>query len=324
MDKYMIDVPVLLIFWKRYEIFKQTFEAVKKSKPSVLLFYQDGPKGEEDIDELLKCRGLIDSIDWQCKIYSHFNDENVGCDPNVYNAIKWAFERVDKCIILEDDVVASFDFFRFSKEMLDKYEFDNRINMICGMNTQMQINRETSYIFSRFGSIWGWATWKRVIDQWDPTYGILNTYYVNNLLYYYPSKLELNYALGKVKKHAKSKTAYHESINLLSQISNYQLNIVPTVNLVKNIGLSNDSTHSTNDLKLLIKKQRILYNMDIYSMKFPLKHPKYITQDISFDKHFKYNAFNKVMDTIKYQLLKVKYGRFDLILRVLFKNDKSN
>ena len=41
----------------------------------------------------------------------------------------------DKCIVLEDDDVPSQSFFPFCKELLDRYEHDDRITMIAGFNS---------------------------------------------------------------------------------------------------------------------------------------------------------------------------------------------
>ena len=45
----------------------------------------------------------------------------MGCDPSTFYSHKWAFSIVDKCIILEDDLVVSQSFFPFCKELLDRY-----------------------------------------------------------------------------------------------------------------------------------------------------------------------------------------------------------
>ncbi len=52
--------------------------------------------------------------------------------------------------------------------MLDKYEQDTRITMIAGFNNE-EITPDVpyDYFFASTFSIWGWASWKRVIDQWD-------------------------------------------------------------------------------------------------------------------------------------------------------------
>ena len=88
---------------------------------------------------------------------------------------KWAFSHVDKCIVLEDDDVPSQSFFPFCKELLDKYENDERISMICGFNyDEVTKDMPYDYFFTTAFSISGWASWKRVIDSGDENYTFLD------------------------------------------------------------------------------------------------------------------------------------------------------
>lgn len=177
--KWKIDVPVLLIFFNRPGCFEKVFEQVKKARPSKLFLYQDGAREDNEQDQICvkKCRDIALDIDWDCEVYTKFQEKNYGCDPSEYISQKWAFEHVDKCIILEDDDVPSQSFFPFCKELLDKYENDTRINMICGMNNLETWDSPYSYLFTETGSIWGWATWKRVVDEWEPNYDLLEDNY---------------------------------------------------------------------------------------------------------------------------------------------------
>ena len=93
-------------------------------------------------------------------------------------AQKWMFETEDRGIVLEDDDVVSDSFFYFCEELLEKYKDDERINMICGMNHLGHYDKSgTSYIFTKTGAITGWASWKRVIDTWDPNYSFVDDEY---------------------------------------------------------------------------------------------------------------------------------------------------
>ena len=61
----------------------------------------------------------------------------------------------------------SVSFLKFCKELLDRYEKDTRITMIAGMNhDEITSDIPHDYFFTSNISIWGWATWKRVIDRW--------------------------------------------------------------------------------------------------------------------------------------------------------------
>jgi hypothetical protein len=150
------------------------FEQVRNARPSKLFLYQDGPRSEHDLPGIKACREVTDQIDWDCEVHRMYQEKNYGCDPSEYISQKWAFSMVDKCIVLEDDDVPSVSFFTFCKEMLDKYEQDPRITMIAGFNNEeITPGVPYDYFFASTFSIWGWASWKRVIDQWDEHYTFL-------------------------------------------------------------------------------------------------------------------------------------------------------
>lgn len=47
--------------------------------------------------------------------------------------------------------------------------------MISGINyDEITPNMPYDYFFSTAFSIWGWASWRRVIDQWDEHYSFLD------------------------------------------------------------------------------------------------------------------------------------------------------
>ena len=131
---FLVDVPVLILFFNRPQQLSQVFEQVRNARPSKLFLYQDGPRSEHDLPGIKACREVTDQIDWDCEVHRMYQEKNYGCDPSEYISQKWAFSMVDKCIVLEDDDVPSVSFFTFCKEMLDKYEQDPRITMIAGFN----------------------------------------------------------------------------------------------------------------------------------------------------------------------------------------------
>ena len=175
MKSALVDVPVLILFFNRPQQLSQVFEQVKKARPSRLFLYQDGARSERDLPGIEACREIVSQIDWECEVEQLYQEKNFGCDPSEYLSQKWAFSKVDKCIVLEDDDVPSVSFFQFCKEMLDKYEHDTRISMIAGFNPE-EITQDmpSDYFFATTFSIWGWASWKRVVDQWDEFYSFLD------------------------------------------------------------------------------------------------------------------------------------------------------
>ena len=283
MKDYKIDVPVLLIFFARPDTLEKVFESIREARPSTLLLWQDGPREgrPDDVENIEKCRKIVENIDWECTVYKKYNEKNYGCDPSTFYSHKWAFSLVDKCIVLEDDFYVDKSFFPYCKELLDKYENDNRINHICGFNLLGEAKDcPNDYLFSYTGS-GAWASWKRVADGWDETYSFLHDeYYINNLRKKYGKRFDMWY--NNAVRHEGTGRAFWESILGFDCILNNRYAIIPKKNLVSNIGLTYGSTHSNAEMKLLTKRQRSIFNNPTFEMTFPLKHPEYIVPDFQY------------------------------------------
>ena len=282
MNSYNIDVAVLCIFFARPNCFKQVFEAVRKARPKTLLLWQDGPrKGrEDDVKNIEECRNIAENIDWECTVYKNYHDENMGCDPSTHLSHKWAFSLVDKCIILEDDIVPSQSFFPFCKELLDKYEFDRRVSRICGMNILGEYDAPSDYFFARSGNSWGWATWKREADLWETEYDFVDDEYANHCLvdYYGENKAQKEW-VGTIEKYKKEGVPYWEFIVGATTLLNNGLIIYPSKNMICNVGIDPNSTHAHDDISKLPKCVQRLFYMKTFEYSFPLKEPKYFVCD---------------------------------------------
>ena len=285
--KSEVDVAVLLLFFTRTEITKRTFEQIRKARPSRLYLYQDGARAgrQDDIDNIAQCRAAIESmIDWECEVHKCYQEKNYGCDPSEYISQKWMFETEEKGIVIEDDDVMSVSFFRFCKELLDRYENDTRFNMICGMN-HLGVYEDCpyDYFFVRTGgAIWGWATWKRVIDQWDSQYEFLNDKYAVGNLYAEFGARDIDGFLATCRRHLASGREHYESILGSFAKYNFGLNIIPARNMTCNIGVDAETTHSVADITRLPRAIRRVLYMKTYECELPLKHPKYIQADYAY------------------------------------------
>ena len=209
MKPALVDVSVLILFFNRPKLLAQVFEQVKKARPARLFLYQDGPRGERDMPGIEACRKVVADIDWECEVHHNYQEKNYGCDPSEYMAQKWAFSLSDKCIVLEDDDVPAVSFFGFCKELLDKYEHDTRISMIAGFNNEEITPDITSdYFFATTFSIWGWASWRRVTDQWDEFYTFLddkeNMRQLKNLIHTRRYRKDFIYMCQRHREHGKA------------------------------------------------------------------------------------------------------------------------
>ena len=319
---YKTDVAVLILFFNRPDHLQKVFDEVRKAQPSKLFLYQDGPRGERDMAGIEACRSIVSNIDWDCEVHRKFQERNYGCDPSEYISQKWAFSIVDKCIVLEDDDVPSQSFFTFCKEMLDRYEHDERIGMIAGFNPEEKLDGYPSdYLFTSVFSIWGWASWRRVIDKWDASYAFLDDHNAMRQVEGIMRQRQLcRDTLRACYDHRASGKEYYETIFWASMLLNSALAIMPTRNLINNLGATDGSTHYTGSLQTMPRRLRRLFTMKRFEFYAPLRHPRYIIEDVDFkEKVYRTYAYGhpwiKAGRSMEDLWLNLKYGNFGHIAR---------
>ena len=299
---------------------------MKKARPAKLFLYQDGARGERDVPGIEACRQIAsdENIDWECEVHRSYQTKNQGCDPSEYLSQKWAFSMVDKCIVLEDDDVPSQSFFPFCKEMLDRYEHDERIAMIAGFNEdEITPDCEDSYFFTSIFAIWGWASWRRVVDKWEGDYAFLRD--KQAMLRLQSLVKQRGYRkdfIPMCRDHVHSGKEFYESIFWASMLLNSSLAIMPSRNLINNLGLSADSTHFAGSMKTTPKAYRRIFTMKRHELEFPLKHPKYVVENIDFkERLYKTNAWGhpliKMSRSLEELFLNLRYGNFSGIFKAM-------
>ncbi len=330
MQPALIDISVLLLFHARPDNFGQVWKEVKKARPARLFLYQDGPREQKnDMPGILACRELVcdENIDWECEVHRNYQEHNQGCDPSEYLSQQWAFSLTDKCIVLEDDDVPSQSFFIFCKEMLDRYENDERITLISGFNTEsrnMDIAGNESYFFTRAFSIWGWASWARVILNRDGEYSFVKDKAKFQALCEKVRKENIYTWMPKVcTDHANSGVQYYESIFWAYMFMHDGLAIMPRVNMINNIGLNN-GTHYNADLDLMPRCQREIFTMPRKDMWPPYSHPEEVRDTPEYlDAYFKRMGLDrplyKLMHSLEELWLNITHGNFTNIISAIRK-----
>ena len=264
-----MKTPVAFLIFNRPDTTEMVFEEIRRAKPPKLLVVADGPR-EDRPGEAEKCaaaRAIIDSVDWDCEVIKNYADANMGCRRRVSSGLSWVFDTVEEAIILEDDCLPHPTFFRFCEELLEKYRDDERIMAISGTNTLGEWKPSIqSYHFSYFGMIWGWASWRRAWSYYD----------VEMKLWAEPEmKNRLRDVLGEPKHYNRVKQALdtiyegHDTWDfqwVFARISQSGLSVIPAVNLISNIGFTEEGTHTK-------VASAGISNIPLQSMSFPLQAP---------------------------------------------------
>ncbi|WP_071590882.1 hemolytic protein HlpA-like protein [Synechococcus sp. PCC 7336] len=311
MNKYVLNTPVVLLIFNRSDTTQIVLEKIRQVRPKKLIVVADGPR-KEKLSEDKQCeiaRQIIDSVDWDCQVLKNYSESNLGCKNRISSGLDWAFEHVDRAIILEDDCDPDPTFFQFCEELLEHYYQDDRIMAISGNNFQFgQKRTEYSYYFSRYPHCWGWATWRRAWQHFDAKLSLWPLVKRNNLLndilkdsssVQYWNKIFQRTYNGEIDSWA-----YCWTLNCWLQSG---LTVLPKVNLVSNIGFGASGTHTQDP-------SNPLSNLPSVSIAFPLSHPPYLIRDLRADKFTQMHIYG-----IKKWSLSRLFSRFKTKIEALIK-----
>ena len=283
-----LNTAVLFIAYNRPRNTKRVFEALCEVKPDRLYIACDGPKSNRvgDYNRVADVRKIVSCVDWVCEVKSLFHDTNLGCKVAVEQAITWFFKHENYGIILEDDCLPNKTFFSFCEELLQKYQYDDRVFAITGDNFQRGRKfGEESYYFSRYLHVWGWATWKRAWEHYDADLSFWPTF-KNSLDWEkkFSDKTEKKYwemIFNRVYANEINTWDYYWVCSVWKQKG---LTATPNQNLVSNIGFGRDSTHTAYS-------NSPLANMATFELD-QIVHPSEIIRNEEADR----NAFNFVFN----------------------------
>lgn len=285
------DVPILINAFNRPETTKKVFDSVRKIRPKKLFLATDGPRinNQEDRDKSEQIKEIFQRVDWDCDVERLYRDKNLGCPRAIPEAIDWFFSKVDQGIILEDDCLPNNSFFQFCKILLDKYKYNDNVMMISGNNFIPEERfSDHSYFFSKYGFIWGWATWGRAWQKFDESMSSYPSFISSKeFIRRYPSLLDRFFwkTAFKNKYHGYSK-GWAMKWNY-SMAYNGGYGVIPSKNLVTNIGFGPDAT--------ITKKVDRRMIIDTSPVVFPLLHPEKIEANVLYDKRiFRRNFLSMV------------------------------
>ncbi|MBR4920316.1 MAG: hemolysin activation protein [Prevotella sp.] len=326
------DVAVLLIFFTRQETLKRTFEAIRKARPSHLYLYQDGPRNPEEAKKIETAKQIVadDKIDWDCEVQRNYHTENSGAWASNYQAQRWAFSLYDKCVVIEDDSTPSVSFIHFCKEMLDRYENDERITMIGGYNHEEKTDAPYDYLFTTVFSIWGWASWRRVVDKWDEDYQVVdNDFDMRQLEAVVKARGDRQEMVTKLRKHKEAGVPIYETVYWSYNMLHSGLTIVPTRNMIQNTAVSEESAHYQSAMKTLPKRMQEMLTMPSYEMTFPLRHPHYVIEDVEYKQRvYRIMAWGhpwiKIGRSMEELFRNLRYGNFKAIWNAIVFRVKKN
>jgi hypothetical protein len=294
-----MQTPVLLIIFKRPEHTRRVLAAIAAARPSTLLVAADGPRGDFEAAQCAEARRVIEEIDWPCTVVTNFADANLGCGIRVHTAITWALSQFEELIILEDDCVPNASFFNFCEELLAYYRDDERVMHISGNNfVGAAAKMPYSYYFSKYTHAWGWATWRRAWRHFDWSMTTWPEAKEAGVLEAHCSDAYERKYWGEIldRMHRGAPDVWDYMWNFACW-SHSGLAVLPSVNLVTNIGSGPEATHTTSPSEFLDRPTHALDE---------IRHPPFMFRNaaadaFTFDRNFGGGAL-RAMDSPRAKL----------------------
>jgi hypothetical protein len=281
-----ISSPIAYIVFNRPRHTRKTFAAIREQMPSQLFVIADGPREgyPEDVERCREVREIVGAIDWPCTVHRNYSDVNLGCKRRVSSGLDWVFSQVDRAIILEDDCVASREFFFFCDTLLEFYRNNEKVWVVNGNSYQPQYQRgDGSYYFSKYPDAWGWATWRRAWQHYQGDLPFLEEWKRSpEWRKCFPVRAEQRYWDRKFKLVQQGKIDTWDYPWIACAMYGGGLAATPNANLVKNIGFDAEGTHTTG------LDDGFTYNITPFGS---IVHPSVIKADVQADEFCRQQFF---------------------------------
>ena len=242
----MTIAPIALFVYNRPAHTRQTIGALLKNElagGSDLIIFSDAPKKPEAVEAVSEVREYIRTITGFRSVSIVERDRNWGLSNSIIDGVTRLCNEYGRVIVLEDDLVMSPHFLEYMNVALDSYREDERVMQISGHIFPVDITAETDAVFLPMTTSWGWATWQRAWQHFDPAATgyeelkcdvKLRRQFNLDGAYDYFGMLELQLQ-GKIDSWA---VRWHLSVFLRSGIT-----LFPRKTLVENMGFDGSGTH---------------------------------------------------------------------------------
>jgi hypothetical protein len=237
-------IPILLLVFNRPSTTQAVFDSIKKIKPAKLYISQDWPRNQKD-EKLIQEVRKIFVIDRECDVQYLYRNSNLWCRDAVVWWIDWFFHYEKFGIILEDDCIMWSQFPEFCLRCDELYTDNSIIWSISGSN-YIKETRDTSwdYFFTSHHPLLRWRATRK-----DRRHNYQHDIHISSIDQNTRKSHYKNYKDCAIKRYWKW---WYRDSNWYSLLrNNHLLTIVPTVNLITNVGhiwIHNQRAWSFHDL----------------------------------------------------------------------------
>lgn len=263
----MNRAPVAIFVYNRMDHLKKMMDLLEKNllvTESELYIFSDGGKNEADTEKVKGVRQWIHEYEKKSQfktVHIFEKEHNCGLANSIINGVSQIFEKHDRVIVLEDDLLVAKFFLKYMNEALDYYEKEKNIWSISGYTPNLEglLTYEKDVYLNYRPYSWGWATWK---NRWELVDWQVKNYkrerFNRNIRKKFMRGGNLMPSMLRAQMNGKVDSWYVRWAYEASKRD--MLTVYPAKSLVQNIGLDGSGTHC--DSKMSQKYNSILQDED--------------------------------------------------------------
>lgn len=163
--------PIVIFCYRRPDHLRRTLESLMRCdgfESSPVIVFGDGPKNPEQFEAVEQTREIATTLLGDRAEY-HFREQNTGLAQSVISGVSDVVGRYGRAIVIEDDLELAQGFLTYMNRALERFADDERVWQVSGyMFDVPEFRSRSEALFLPMTVSWGWATWKRAWDRFDP------------------------------------------------------------------------------------------------------------------------------------------------------------
>lgn len=238
--------PIALFVYNRPDHTKETINALlqnKEASDSDLYIFADAARDNSAQVQVDDVREFIHSVNGFKSITIVEQTLNLGLANSIIQGVTRLCSQFDSVIVLEDDLVVSPFFLKYMNDALVVYCDDEDVANICGYMYPIKHTHESDCLLVRFAMSWGWATWSKSWELFNPNgQALLDEIYSTGQAKNF-NRLGPPTLLSMLKGQIAGENNSWYIRWCASLFLNNKLSLAPKVSLVNNIGIDGSGLH---------------------------------------------------------------------------------
>ena len=238
--------PIALFVYNRPQHTERTVKFLKQNElasESRLFIFSDGAKTPADEDKVKEVREFIGKIEGFKSIEIINSKTNMGLANSIISGANQLTATYGQVIVFEDDLVSSPYTLTYFNEALNRYRNEEKVMHIGAYMYALKEAGLPESFFYRAATSWGWATWARAWQNFEPN--------INTLINQFDAKKKYDFSIENSMNFWKQMKDFKRGKNNSWAIRWYAsiflkggLTLNPSHSLVNNIGHDGTGIHS--------------------------------------------------------------------------------